>query len=83
VDLRLLRPIAGATRESYEQVAEHRDRVALGLSKSSAGPPALSTRSQTSVISSFGSTSARTRFSPPRALERRQKIPRKSRYDHL
>src|SRR5437899_7123600 len=37
----------------------------LGFSNSKAGPPALSTRLQTSVISSFGSTSARTRFSSP------------------
>src|SRR5882672_5008331 len=37
----------------------------LGFSNNRAGPPALSTRSQTSVISSFGSTSARTRFSSP------------------
>src|SRR2546423_6873943 len=37
----------------------------LGFSNNRAGPPALSTRSHTSVISSFGSTSARTRFSSP------------------
>src|SRR5712692_1053004 len=44
-----------------------------------AGGPALSTRSQTSVISSFGSTSARTRFSSP-ARSSCDRKSRKSRY---
>ena len=39
--------------------------VPFGRSNSSAGPPALSTRSQSSVISRRGSTSIRTRFSSP------------------
>src|SRR6266852_1448081 len=51
----------------------------LGFSNSKAGPPALSTRSQTSVISSFGSTSARTRFSSP-ARSSCDRKSRKSRY---
>src|SRR6266850_6012801 len=51
----------------------------LGFSNSKAGPPALSTRLQTSVISSFGSTSARTRFSSP-ACSSCDRKSRKSRY---
>ena len=39
----------------------------FGFSNSSAGPPARSTRSPISVISSFGSTSAPMRLSSPRA----------------
>ena len=53
-------------RRRAEQVAEHRHARAppappkpFGFSNSSAGPPAFSTRSQISVISSRGSTSAR------------------------
>src|SRR5436309_15002091 len=51
----------------------------LGFSNSKAGPPVLSTRSQTSVISSFGSTSARTRFSSP-ARSSCDRKSRRSRY---
>src|SRR3989441_10517434 len=51
----------------------------LGFSNSKAGPPALSTRLQTSVISSFGSTSARTRFSSP-ARSSCDRKSRRSRY---
>src|SRR6266581_943726 len=51
----------------------------FGFSNSKAGPPALSTRSQTSVISSFGSTSARTRLSSPTPSSCDRKS-RKSRY---
>ncbi len=49
-----------------EQVSQHRNRVALGFSNSKAGPACRNTRSQISVISSRGSTSARMRFSSPR-----------------
>ena len=41
--------------------------VPTGFSNSSAGPPLLSTRSHSSVISSFGSTGSATRFNSPRA----------------
>src|SRR6266496_3087364 len=59
-------PMASATRRTVPNRLPSTGIVwPLGFSKSSAGPPALSTRSQTSVISSFGSTSARTRFSSP------------------
>src|SRR2546430_1656745 len=51
----------------------------LGFSNSRAGPPALSTRSQTSVISSFGSTSARTLLSSP-ARSSSDRKSRRSRY---
>src|SRR6267378_816140 len=51
----------------------------LGFSNNRAGPPALSTRSQTSVISSFGSTSARTRVSSP-ARSSCDRKSRRSRY---
>ena len=47
----------------------------FGCSNSSAGPPAFSTRSQISVISSRGSTSATMRFNSPR----RSSCARKSR----
>ena len=50
-----------------EQVAEHRHPMALRpLEQDFAGPPALRTRSQISVISSRGSTSIAMRFSSPR-----------------
>src|SRR6266513_3370699 len=51
----------------------------LGFSNSRAGPPALSARSQTSVISSFGSTSARTLLSSPASSSSDRKS-RRSRY---
>src|SRR2546423_1483425 len=51
----------------------------LGFSNSRAGPPALSTRSQTSVISSFGSTSARTLLNSP-ARSSSDRKSRRSRY---
>ncbi len=51
----------------------------LGFSNNSAGPPALSTRAQTSVISRRGSTAAETRFNSPRASSWDRKS-RRSRY---
>ena len=48
-----------------EEIAEHRNVVPAGFSKRSAGPPARSTRSQTSVISRRGETLAVTRFNSP------------------
>src|SRR6266853_59527 len=51
----------------------------LGFSNNRAGPPAFSTRSQPSVISSFGSTSARTRVSSP-ARSSCDRKSRRSRY---
>ena len=45
-----------------------------GRSNSSAGPPWRSTRSQISVISSRGETSAATRFNSPMPLELGEKI---------
>jgi hypothetical protein len=49
-----------------EEVGQHRHGVPRGFSKSSAGPPARSTRSQISVISRRGSTSTPMRLSSPR-----------------
>ena len=46
----------------------------LGFSNSSAGPPAFSTRSQISVISRRGSTSARDALQLAAALELREKV---------
>ena len=51
-----------------EQVAEHGNRVIRRAFRTAGpGPCAFSARSQISVISSRGSTGARTRFSSPRA----------------
>src|SRR6266581_1592075 len=73
-------PIARATRRVVpNRLPSTGIAWPLGFSKSSAGPPALSTRQQTSVISSFGSTSARTRFSSP-ACSSCDRKSRRSRY---
>src|SRR2546428_3359373 len=73
-------PMASATRRVVPNRLPSTGVVwPLGFSNSKAGPPVLSTRSQTSVISSFGSTSARTRFSSP-ARSSCDRKSRRSRY---
>src|SRR5688572_12614425 len=73
-------PMPSATRFTVPNRLPSTGRAyPLGFSNSSAGPPALSTRSQISVISSRGSTVAATRFSSPRASSWARKS-RKSRY---
>src|SRR6266849_5278827 len=73
-------PIARATRRIVpNRLPSTGITWPLGFSNSSAGPPVLSTRLQTSVISSLGSTSARTRFSSPARSSCHRKS-RRSRY---
>ena len=69
------RPWATRCYRRAEQVAEHRHLHAPSVSRT-AGPdrPPRSTRSHTSVISPFGSTSAATRLSSPELFQLRDKI---------
>ena len=73
-------PIASATRRGVpNRLPSTGIACPVGRSNSSAGPPAFSTRSQISVISRRGSTSAAMRFSSPRASSWARKS-RRSRY---
>ena len=78
---RLLAHAERDARRRAEQIAEHGNARTpsapskpFGFSNSSAGPPAFSTRSQISVISRRGSTSARDALQLAAALELREKV---------